>query len=191
MLTAFFSRFESLLTVFLVVSITLNVFLELRLKQIETTLSSIRGSRELQSGVALPPLDVLNRTGERVVIPFGPQPLLIYVLSPRCPWCRRNFTNIKSLAQATEGRYLVVGLSVAQGSPAPGDFSGYPFPVYSDPSAAVLASYKLGGTPQTIVVSTDGRVLQSWKGAYEGEVSDSIEHFFSVKLPGLLNARGE
>lgn len=47
--------------------------------------------------------------------------------------------------------------------------------------------------PQTIVVSAEGRILQSWMGAYAGEQRKAIEAYFHVSLPGLreLPAKAE
>jgi hypothetical protein len=40
------------------------------------------------------------------------------------------------------------------------------FPIYAGLSPETIKSYKLGGTPQTIVISPEGKVLQDWAGAY-------------------------
>jgi hypothetical protein len=58
-------------------------------------------------------------------------------------------------------------------------------PVYSALSPETLKNYKLGSTPQTIVVSADGEVLQNWIGAYVGEQKSQVEAFFHVTLPGV------
>jgi hypothetical protein len=59
------------------------------------------------------------------------------------------------------------------------------FPIYARLSPETLKTYKLGGTPQTIVVSPDGRVLKDWVGAYAGDQKSQVEAFFHVSLPGL------
>jgi hypothetical protein len=48
-----------------------------------------------------------------------------------------------------------------------------------------LKAYKLRSTPQTIVVSPEGKVLQNWVGAYVGGQKSQVEAFFHVSLPGL------
>jgi len=57
--------------------------------------------------------------------------------------------------------------------------------VYTDLSDDTKKAYKMGGTPQTIVVSSDGQVLQNWNGAYTGEQQKQVEEFFGITLPGL------
>lgn len=45
----------------------------------------------------------------------------------------------------------------------------------------------LGSTPQTIVVGSDGRVVENWLGAYTGDTLVAIENFFLVEMPGLVS----
>lgn len=45
--------------------------------------------------------------------------------------------------------------------------------------------YGLGSTPQIIIVSPDGKVLQNWVGAYTGVEQAEVEKFFGVTLPRL------
>lgn len=55
------------------------------------------------------------------------------------------------------------------------------FPVYEVSAESALA-YRLGGTPQTIVVSPYGQVVKIWDGAYEGD----LKREFEVGLPGIV-----
>ncbi len=43
----------------------------------------------------------------------------------------------------------------------------------------------LGPTPQTIVISPQGKVLKSWVGAYHDKTQREVETEFGVLLPGL------
>jgi hypothetical protein len=54
-----------------------------------------------------------------------------------------------------------------------------------NPTDDVKLKYRLGGTPQTIVISTDGKVLQNWVGAYADKQQMEVEKFFGLTLPGL------
>jgi len=47
---------------------------------------------------------------------------------------------------------------------------------------------KLGGTPQTIVVSPEGKVQRNWFGAYADNTNE-VESALGVTLPGLLPAK--
>jgi len=46
-----------------------------------------------------------------------------------------------------------------------------------------IAAYRLGGTPATIVVSPEGKLLREWKGAYMGDAKHQIEEYFDVSFP--------
>ncbi len=59
------------------------------------------------------------------------------------------------------------------------------FPVLTRLSLDTLKTYKLGGTPQTLVISSEGRVQKTWMGAYMGDTKKDIEAFFNVRLPDL------
>jgi hypothetical protein len=41
------------------------------------------------------------------------------------------------------------------------------------------------GTPRTIVISNEGRVLRDWIGVFVGDTQRDVEQFFGVRLPGL------
>jgi hypothetical protein len=58
-------------------------------------------------------------------------------------------------------------------------------PIYSGLSDEAKHAYKLSGTPQTIAISPEGKVLQNWMGAYAGDQKTQVETFFHVSLPGL------
>src|SRR5712692_7532311 len=84
------------------------------------------------------------------------------------------------------GRYRFIGLSLSEAAlaeyVAKNDLK---LPVYSGLSPETLKTYKLGSTPQTIVISPQGKVLEDWAGAYVGDRKSQVEAFFHVTLPGL------
>jgi hypothetical protein len=55
--------------------------------------------------------------------------------------------------------------------------------VYSGLSRSAIAAYRLGTTPETIVVSARGVGLGTWDGAYTAGTRAALEHFFAVSLP--------
>ena len=59
------------------------------------------------------------------------------------------------------------------------------FPIYTDLAANSVLAYRLGGTPNTLVVSGDGRLLHQWRGAYSGSSKKEIEDYFGITLPGV------
>jgi Redoxin len=114
------------------------------------------------------------------------RPTLMYVFSPTCGWCKRNHANLKKLIEDAAGAYRIVGLSL---SPDVADYlkdAQLSFPVvYVRPSAEMVATYGLGTTPQTLVISREGTIIKAWDGAYIGQTKKDVEGFFKITLPGL------
>lgn len=174
----------------LVCSAGLNVFQAERLRSLSIKLASTRpeaASGSLAEGAAVPPAEVKDLDGRELLINYGGTgaATVLYILSPSCPWCAQNESNIKYLAQHAGAGYRFVGISLSsQGLAAYLRDHNLGFPVYDEPSQPTSVAYKLGPTPQTIVVSTDGRVLRSWTGSYGGINRLLIERFFRISLPG-------
>jgi len=57
--------------------------------------------------------------------------------------------------------------------------------MYTRLTSETIESLGLGSTPQTIVISAEGRVLKNWKGAYGERVQPDVEAYFGIRLPGL------
>jgi hypothetical protein len=45
----------------------------------------------------------------------------------------------------------------------------------------------LSGTPQTLVITNDGKIIKNWFGAYAGKLQIELEQYFQLKLPGLIS----
>ena len=61
-------------------------------------------------------------------------------------------------------------------------------PIVTELSAANIAAYKMGGTPETIVMSNEGKVEKAWMGVYEPHTRKEIETLLAVKLPGCCSS---
>jgi hypothetical protein len=84
------------------------------------------------------------------------------------------------------GKYRFVGISLtSDGLKAYLEKSPLSFPIYSDLPGRIFSAYTFGGTPQTIVVSGEGKVLKNWKGAYTDALKQEVEAYFGVELPGV------
>ena len=124
-------------------------------------------------------------TGKDVVISFaGDIPSVLYVLSPVCIWCDRNYENIVALAEGASGRFRFVGIS-EHAELLPDYLRRHPLPFdvlaldFHDVDLDLLA------TPQTVSVGRDGVVVNAWLGVMYGRALAYAEHFFGVRLPGL------
>jgi peroxiredoxin len=176
-------------TVCLGVSLTINVLQGTRILSLQEDVEQLLVRGELLPGTPLPNLEARDLSGNSYVFEprSGSKPTILYVFTPSCGWCLRNNDSLKSLTRQVSAKYKIVGLSLSRTDLA--DYlkvHGIAFPVYTDIRPTTLASYKLGRTPETIVVSPDGTVIQSWVGAYVGGVKTAVEQFFSVQLPPEL-----
>src|SRR5260370_2788339 len=152
-------------------SVALNVVLARKVRSFQQFQSSKAADRLLKVGTIVPPIAGRLLNGQQQVISYvgTNQPTVLYVFTPPCSWCAKNVDNFKTLVEKGRGQYRVIGLSLSQESLT--DYvekRGLDIPVYSGLSAETLKTYKLGSTPQTIVISPEGKVLKNWMGAYVG-----------------------
>jgi peroxiredoxin len=171
----------------MIASVFLNVFLAHRLWSLQHLESIKTSERLLKVGTVVAPIVVKRLGGEKEMMSYvGGKPTVLYIFTPPCSWCARNMDNLKTLLDKEGGQYRFIGLSLSEES-----LSEYvaknnlKFPVYSGLSPETLKTYKLGSTPQTIVISPEGNVVQDWAGAYFGGQKSEVESFFHVTLPGL------
>lgn len=166
----------------------LNVFFTLRVKRLEDAMLSLKGENRLKLGESVPPIEGKDLEGRPVMITYdgGDRTTILYVFSPQCGWCERNSQNINSLAKQLGDKYRLIGLSLSSKDLKEyAGAHGIEFPVYTDLPFSVSSAYKLSGTPETIIISPEGRVVQAWSGAYTGQFQREVENFFNVSLPGL------
>jgi hypothetical protein len=168
--------------ILLVVSISLNVVQSHRLR------AAGRGVEvDLRTGTAVPLVDGTSVTGESRQIRYGAGtlPTIVYFFNPRCGWCERNWDSLATLERATRGRYRLIAVTTAK----PDDYRAWaaklPVETMWRISEASRQAYRFSGTPHTLVVSPEGRVVTSWVGAYTGAAKTRVERFFRVSLPEL------
>jgi peroxiredoxin len=169
-------------------SLYLNAVLVVQVSRLKSTL---RAKTEIELGATAPPITVKAISGEKVTITLNARtrPTVLYIFSPSCGWCDENLDNIRYLAKRKSAQYDFVGLSVANDGLA--DYASrhdLNFPVFDGLTIEAFKAYRLGRTPQTLVVSPQGRVLANWVGTYEGSLRPRIEEFFSVSLASHTEA---
>lgn len=144
-------------------------------------------SRGPQIDTVLPPLEAERLGGAREKIDFSadPRPTLLYVFTPSCRWCSRNLDNLKTVLTAARDTHRVIAVSLDPSSAEYGREVGLELPIYINPSPETVESYGFGPTPQTLVISREGRVVKSWVGAYAGSAKPEVEEYFRTRLPGL------
>jgi peroxiredoxin len=178
----------TLLSILLVCSVALNLLFIKQVDRYRKTIALIKQERQLLEGELVPPIYAKKLDGQNEVLDYseGSFPTILYVFSPNCGWCDRNLDNISSLAKKINSNHRIIGLSLSNNRLKEYLASNqFTFPVYTDISADTLRSYKLGGTPQTLVISSKGNVIKCWTGAYVGSLQNEIERYFDVNLPGV------
>lgn len=191
-------RTITFLTAMLVVSVALNVGLAYKVREFtsvqEAQLASLE-ARRLKPGTTVPPISANRVDGDVAVATISyagtDRPTVLYVLSPTCGWCAKNERSIQQLIAEKGGEYRFIAISlVEQGTAEYQSAHGLGVPLYTGLSEDMKNAYKMGGTPQTIVVSTEGVVVANWNGAYLGKRKEDIEDFFEVDLPEIKLERG-
>jgi hypothetical protein len=183
-----------ILSLLLVGSMGLNLLLGYEVRDLRIHfLLPVRTDVATVVGASVFSLQASDTGGRPIRIDFSsqPKPTVLYVLNPKCHWCARNVDNIKALAKLAGDRYRFLGLSLDEGTLkeyAKSQQLG--FPIYSISSYGMLPQLELGGTPETIVVSENGKVLRAWLGGLTGDELKDVEKYFAVSLPGLTPELG-
>jgi len=173
-----------LISVLLALSVTINFLLARDLSKLRNVVDAMKSENSLRVGTMVPPIDGYSVKGEKQSLTFNyDMPTVVYVFTPQCSWCRKNLNNLHSLIDNSGANYRIVGVSLSAD-----DVEKYleaehlAFPVYTHISQAIQLAYHLGGTPTTIVVSPQSKVLKVWYGAYEGAIKEEIENYLKVQL---------
>ena len=176
------------MTLILGLSLAMNLFLALRVNRLSKSTRSEPNSSPIQAGTVISPAKVQDLNGQPILISYDKiqQPVVLYVFTPQCIWCSRNLANLQTLVSQKRNSYQFVGLSLTDDGL--GEYlakNKFDFPVYVAPAEETRQEYRLGSTPQMIVISPGGKVAQTWVGAYSGVQQTEVEKFFGVKLPGI------
>lgn len=178
--------------VLLTCSVGINLLLGLRVSKLEHGIESLEFGNGLYVGTTVPPIKgrLLGAHPGGLDFSRSKVPTLLYVFRPDCGWCEKNLSNLRALIAASGPRYRIVGLSL----PSATSLNLYlqmtelRFPVYADVSEDSIEAYRLGGTPETILVSPQSKVLGSWIGAYRGPLLTDIENHLGVRLQECCQA---
>jgi hypothetical protein len=172
--------------------VSLNILLARNIQNLKAAVLYLKAemgsSREINPGDLVPPIQANDLDGHPVKVDYSASslPTIMYIFTPSCSWCTRNLENVKRLVDQTADAYHFVGLSLSADELR--DYvsqNNLGFPVYCGVSAETISAYKMGGTPRTLVVSAEGRVLKNWFGAYGGDIKREVEEYFKVTLPGV------
>lgn len=172
----------------LTASLGLNVYLGWKIK---TMPGVAQNTPKLSQGAKVTPVPATGLDGKPFTISYDgtDKPTVLYVITPSCIWCRRNQPNIEKIVDAKKNDFQFIGISLAEtGLKEYVDEQHLKFPVYTGLSAETVRSLGLGSTPQTIIVSPEGKVMKVWTGAYMENLRPEVEAFFGLQLPGAAPA---
>jgi len=176
------------LFIVLTLSLSLNVWLGLEVRAAARPRSAANGG--IVAGDRLGPIPIVDSSGQKTtIVGSSAQSVVVYVMSPTCIWCAKNYNNIVAVAKHARSGVRFVGVSTS-GTPAQlaqhlRDHP-YPFEVFLLDKKTLSSDSKLStATPQTLVVNRDGVVEHAWMGAFIDEKQDEVERYFGVTLPGL------
>lgn len=178
-------RFDCLTFLLLGVSLALNVKLGLQLRSLPPVQAA---PATVSAGAKIPILSAEDLRGAKVTLNWAvdTRPSLVYIFSPSCHWCTRNLPNIKTLSREVNSGYRIIGISLSSdGLEKYVKDNEFTFPVYRNVSLTDGKQFALKSTPQTLIISPEGKVMESWRGAYADKVKNEIEFKLGVKLPGL------
>jgi peroxiredoxin len=185
-------RLSSFLTlaVLLVFSLGINLLLARRVSSLKNMVTVIKAESSLVEGDKVPPLAAKDPQGQNAVFDYSRSklPTVVFVITPTCGWCTKNIMNMRALVEKASDRFQFVGFSLS--SDKLHDYltaNKLDFPFYTDLPLVPTSEYKLGGTPQTIVVSPSGEVMKVWSGAFAEKTQKEVEDYFGVSLPGLMD----
>lgn len=178
---------DPLLLAFLLASLGLNVFLGIRLYRPAEPAAGTPQRPRLAAGAAVPEIKGITLDGQPYTVSYGVdrRPTVLYVFSETCKWCDQNAKNLATLVRERQKQFRFIGVSLSpiQSGNSKPDMDG--LLVLGGIDATAMRAYGIGGTPHTIVISPDGKVLKQWMGAYAATVERDVEEFFAVELPGL------
>jgi peroxiredoxin len=179
---------KSVLLILFAASIALNFFL---IARVHTLTQKASSHPLLTVGAEMPSIEAQTVTGVPGTIDYAATsvPTVLYVFTPQCGWCKRNLPDLHALADQAGNKYRLIGLSLTDR-----DLKQYidsqhlDFPVYTHLNSATMSKYQLGGTPATIVISPQGKILNSWVGVYGDDVKGKIESSLQISLPGCCKS---
>lgn len=174
----------------LMCSLGVNLLLARKVASLKAQVSLMRSERQLSEGDQVPSIPARDLQGQTAVLDYGGTnlPTVLFVITPRCQWCTKNIMNMRTLVEKAGDRYRFVALSLDSEK-----LTEYVtehklnLPIYTELPYGPLHQYKLGGTPQTIVVSPEGVVMKTWSGAFADETQKDVESYFQVRLPGIMD----
>ena len=165
----------------LIIAIATNVGIALTLK---ARLDALRPVAAVKTGTAITEITGKDPSGATQTIQLaGSRPTLLYVSKKGCAWCQRNERNVHAIGLQASTRFRILELSPDGVGPSGSKALGVERLIVTED---VLQRIGTRGTPYTLLLSPDGRVIDSWIGAFGAQTAPSVARALQVELPGLI-----
>lgn len=147
-------------------------------------------SNQLLPGMSVPALAGFDVEGKRISIDYGHdnRPTLLLVFSPTCGACDLNWPTWKHILAATDQRSFRIALVDSSSFLAPAYVRSHGLTglrVFGQVDPDVWLAYKLGLTPQTILIDPYGRVERLWIGVIQGVRLTDLENALDLRSSRL------
>jgi peroxiredoxin len=146
--------------------------------------------KELDTGVQIPPLKGMAINGNEVVVGYGEdkRKTILFCFTPGCSPCEDNMTYWKAMIKGiNRDLFRLVGVSLTPETTLIKEFVSRhgldSIIVISQLDNRSRESYGLASTPQTILISPDGKVEKVWTGLLEGQKRIEVEESLGISLP--------
>ncbi len=107
-------------------------------------------------------------------------PTILFIFTTTCPHCEESFTAWKSSSTILDSvECNIVGISLDDIGPTKllKEHQAIPFTIVLNADTSLMSNYKIGGVPQTVVVSPLGIITHVWRGRFD-----------VTMIPGLVTA---
>jgi peroxiredoxin len=163
----------------------------------ERLINAIPLSHELQTlqpGDLLVSLNLIGMDGanEPLARVMDGRPAVLAVFNTRCQYCKQTLSAWKDLNRKLEDLdSQMIGVSLHPKVPTEGYVTknGIDWPVWIVTRTADQALLKLSGVPTTVLLSSNGTVLQVWEGLIEDDRLAEIAAYIADNLPSESASR--
>lgn len=175
---------QALPYILLCASAAVTLYQRRTINTLTNTIETIKAEGRLKPGKPYGPLSFQSATGAKETLHFPRErPVLAYLVSPTCGWCKKNRPVFMELASKVASSFDVVVLwTDVAGPELLQEYRGTQELRHGVLSAETRSAYRLSGTPSTLLISNSGLLLDSLPGAYSGDTRSKIEALLKVQL---------
>lgn len=168
----------------LIVSAGVNIWQRSSINTLQHNIEVIKSDGRLKVGNSYGPIRFVPPEGESQTAAFPRErETIVYFVSAQCGWCKRNHPVFRELVSQTSNRVDYIVLWSAK--PAAADLDQYLIKGLVSQGTVTedtQAAYRLGGTPTTIIISKEGKLIESISGAYSDAARAKLQALLGVQL---------